>query len=99
MTQHFGVPAAMTKSQKYTFPFRNNPVRTIGETEGRVLVGYCGMETIAEMLDRSNNQQTQRNMVWSMLSSDTPTNIDRVVDRSLIPYGGSRSITTLESRL
>lgn len=90
--QHFGVLSPMNKSEKFAFPFRNSPVRTIGETEGRIFAGYCGVEAIAEMMDRSNNPMTQRNMVWNILNSETPGHIDKVVDREFIPLGGSKPL-------
>ena len=90
--QHFGVLAPMSKSEKFSYPFRNTPIRTIGETEGRIFAGYCGREAIAEMMDRSNNPVTQRNVVWNILDAPTPTNINHVVDRQYIPLGQGKSI-------
>lgn len=90
--QHFGVLSPMTKSEKFSYPYRNSPVRTIGETEGRIFAGTCGREAIAEMMDRSNNPATQRNVVWNLLNSDKPSNIDRVVNREHIPLGGNRPL-------
>lgn len=90
--QHFGVLSPMTKSEKFSYPYRNSPVRTIGETEGRIFAGYCGREAIAEMMDRSNNPFSQRNTVWNILNSETPGNIDRVVDRNYIPLGSNRPL-------
>ena len=78
--QHFGVLAPMTKTEKFALPYRNSPVRTIGETEGRIFSGYCGREAIAEMMDRSNSPNTQRAVVWNILNSQNPTNIDKIVD-------------------
>ena len=90
--QHFGVLSPTTKSEKFSNPHRNSPVRTIGETEGRIFAGYCGREAIAEMMDRSNNPATQRNVVWNILNSDKPTDIDHVVDRNFIRLGGARPL-------
>lgn len=90
--QHFGILSPMTKSEKYAYPFRNSPVRTIGETEGRIFAGYCGREAIAEMMDRSNNPTTHKHMVWNILNADKPTNIENIVDRNLIPLGGSKPL-------
>jgi DNA-directed RNA polymerase beta subunit len=93
--QHYGVLSLMTKSEKYTFPFRNNPVRTIGETEGRVFVGYCGQETIAEMMDRSNSPTTQKNLIYNILSAQKPSNIDYVINRQTLSYGGSKPLALI----
>lgn len=90
--QHFGVLSPIIKSEKFSNPYRNSPVRTIGETEARIFSGYCGREAIAEMMDRSNNPTTQRNIVYNILSAPQPTNIDSVVDRNFIQLGGAKPI-------
>lgn len=90
--QHFGVLAPITKSEKFAYPYRNSPVRTIGETEARIYGGYCGREAIAEMMDRSNNPATQRNIIWNLLNADKPSALEHVVDREYIPLGGARAL-------
>lgn len=90
--QHFGILSPTIKSEKFAFPYRNSPVRTIGETEGRIYVGYTGPESMAEMMDRSNNPDTQRHMTHHLLSADRPTNIDTLVNRELIPLGRSKNL-------
>ncbi len=90
--QHFGVLSLMTKSEKYTYPYRNNPVRTIGESEARVYLGYLGRKAIAEMMDRANNPLAQKQMVWKILDADRPGSIDKLVDRDLVPFGTSKPL-------
>lgn len=90
--QHFGILSPLTKSEKYSNPYRKSPVRTIGETEGRIFAAYCGRAAIAEMLDMCNSPQTHKMVVKNILTADKPTNIDRIVDRSVIPLGGSKSL-------
>ena len=90
--QHFGVLSTMTKSEKFAYPYRCSPVRTIGETEGRIFAGYCGREAIAEMMDRSNSPMTQRNMVWNILDADLPSNMNDAVNREYIKLGGSKPL-------
>ena len=94
--QHFGILSPITKAEKFSYPYRNSPVRTIGETEGRIFASYCGREAIAEMMDRSNNPMTQRNVVWNILQSDKPTNIDSVVDRNYVTLGGSKPVQLIK---
>jgi hypothetical protein len=94
--QHFGILSPITKAEKFSYPYRNSPVRTIGETEGRIFASYCGREAIAEMMDRSNNPMTQRNVIWNILQSDKPTNIDSVVDRNYVSLGGSKPIQLIK---
>ena len=94
--QHFGILSPIIKSEKFSFPFRNSPNRFIGETEGRIDVGYTGPECISEMMDRSNNPATQRNITWNILNAKQPTNIDEVVDRNLIELGGTKPINLVK---
>jgi DNA-directed RNA polymerase beta subunit len=93
--QHFGVPAGMTKSEKFTIPYRSNPVKTAGETEARIFVSYLGEEAVAEMLDRSNNPVTHRCIVDNILSAENPTNINELIDRNIIPLGNSKPLQLL----
>lgn len=90
--QHFGILSPVIKSEKYGKPHRDSPTRTIGETEGRILAGYCGPEAIAEMMDRSNNPLSRRNQYWNILAAPRPTDIDTAVDRNYIPLGGSKPL-------
>lgn len=90
--QHFGVPSGMTKSEKFTIPYRSNPVKTAGETEARIFVSYLGEEPVAEMLDRSNNPVTHRAIVDNILMADKPTNVEELVDRDIIPLGNSKPL-------
>lgn len=88
--QHFGVLSPATRSEKFSYPWRNSPVRTIGETEGRIFASYCGRECIAEMMDRSNNPLTHKNEIWNILSSEHPMQIEEVVDREAVPLGDTK---------
>lgn len=90
--QHFGILSPITRAQKYTFPHRNSPVRTIGEAEGRIFSGYCGRAAIAEMMDRSTSPTTHRHVVWNVLTASYPTNIPMAVDRQNISLGGSKPL-------
>lgn len=90
--QNFGILAQLTKADKYSQPTRNQAVRVVGETEGRILVSYCGQPMVAEVMDRNNNPLTHKNIVWNVLDADKPTNIDFAVDRKKIRYGGAKPI-------
>jgi DNA-directed RNA polymerase beta subunit len=92
---HLGILATTSKSEKFTHPFHNTPVCTIGETEGRVYLGYLGRNAIAEMIDRANSPVTQKQMAWNILTAAKPTNIDTLIDRRIIPYGGAKPLQLL----
>lgn len=89
---HFGILTTMTKYEKYALPYRNSPVRTMGETESRLYSSYCGRWTAAEMMDRSNSPATHKEMIRNILESDHPSNIDNTVDRTKVPLGGSKPL-------
>jgi hypothetical protein len=88
--QHFGVLAPINKNDKYSQPTRNQPVKVIGETEGRIFVAYCEQPMVAEVMDRNNSPTTHRNVVWNLLKSDKPSNIASIVDRQFIPLGSDK---------
>jgi len=87
-----GVLAGLNKTDRYRNPYRNTPVKWLGETENRIMGSYCDAEVIAEIMDRSNSSITQENMVKTILEADQPTNIDVLVDRDIIEYGGGKPI-------
>jgi hypothetical protein len=93
--QHFGIISPQNKSEKFSYPYRNSPVRTLGETEGRVMVGYTNLENVAELMDRSNNPLTMRRMVQGILEADKPTDIYRLIDRSKIEFGSNKPLQML----
>jgi RNA polymerase Rpb2, domain 6 len=90
--QLFGILSQVNRREKFARPYRNTPVRTIGETEGRLFVGYTGRESIAEMMDRSGNPLVQRHMARGILQATQPTNIDVIVDRNIVTYGNTKPI-------
>jgi hypothetical protein len=94
--QHFGILSPVIKAEKYSYPWRNTAVRTIGETEGRLYNSYCGPKALAEMIDRSNSPMTHKNVVYNILSAPTPGNIQNVVDRSILPYGNTKPLQLME---
>ena len=97
--QHFGVLSQVTRGDKYSKPARNQAVRVIGEAEGRIVVSYIGPWFMAELMDRNNNPKTHKSMVEKILRSTTPSNIDNLVDRKEIPFGGSKPLQLLKHLL
>lgn len=96
---HFGITAKLTKADKYSSPRRAQPVRGVGESEGRLLAATVGGEMTAEILEMSNSPPTHKNVVTNILRADQPTNIDRVIDREVVPQGGNRSLIYIKHAL
>lgn len=90
--QLFGVLSQITKNDKYSQPVRAQAVRVAGEGEVRILAANCGERFTAEILDINNNPLAHQAMVSGILSADKPGNIDQLVDRKLIPYGGHKGL-------
>jgi len=91
-TQHFGVPAKLNNYDKQTSPGRQAPVRGLGESETRSFISTVGPEGTMELLDQSNNPETHREVTRSILQAKYPSNIEQVVDRKKVPFGGSRPV-------
>lgn len=89
--QHFGIPAKLTKQDRYAQYARAQPVRLAGETEVRLMAAYMGGEATSHLLEMSNNPQMHKHVVANLLRADMPTNIKEVVDMSQFPTRGSRS--------
>ena len=94
--QHFGVLAPLTREDKYSKPARNQAVRGLGEAEIRNVVSYPGPRFLAEMMDRNNNPVTHKAIVESILESEKPTGIVKLIDRNVIPYGGAKPLQILK---
>jgi len=85
---HFRIPIGVNKEEKYRLPFRNTPVRALGETETRVYGAYGGRKFLAELADRSANTKSHELVYESILKAEKPTDIDKNIDRDKHPYGG-----------
>jgi hypothetical protein len=90
--QHFGVPAKLSQNDRNTTPARQTSVRGIGESESRSLCSTIGPEPTIEIMDQSNNPEAHRFGIMNILTHPTPTNIERLVDRNKVPFGGSRPV-------
>lgn len=89
--QHHGLPAKLSKQDKFSLPSRANPTRILGEAEVRLTTTATHGDIVAEMLEMSTSPAAHKCVVRSILRSETPSNIDDVLDRERIPYGSSRS--------
>jgi hypothetical protein len=88
-TQVHGVIAPLTRGDKFTSPVREQGVRGIGEAEGRNTVNNIGARFTAELMDRNGSPRTHRAICETILTHDTPSNIDSLVDRREIPFGSA----------
>lgn len=90
--QHFGVISQVTSWDKHSTPQRQNAIRAWGESEIRILVSFGGSRVTADILDRNNNPLTARHILHTILHAAKPTDIEQVVDRKVVPYGGNKPV-------
>ena len=96
-TNHYNFPISAGKSSKYNLPWSNSPVKISSETESRLYTLYAGREAMAELKDRATSLETHKEVYKNILTADTPTNIDVLVDRNKIPYGNTADIHLISS--
>lgn len=89
-TQHYGVLAQVTNSDKYTQPTRQQAIRALGEAEVRIYTSYVGTRVTAEQMDRNNNPKTHEHICYELMRAEKPTDIYCAVDRNVIPFGGAK---------
>jgi DNA-directed RNA polymerase beta subunit len=94
--QHFGVLSQLSAGDKYSKPTRTQPIRAMGESEVRIYTAYCGTEVTADLLDRNNNPFTHKYMLNQLFSTDKPTAIKTIVDRTKVPMGGSKPLQLIK---
>lgn len=90
--QNYGVLAKLTRDDRSSEPYRAQPIKGVGETEGRIFTCYAGQRAIAEIMDRNNNPAAHAAVVESILGSSTPSKIAFVVDRQAIAYGNTKPL-------
>lgn len=97
--QHHAVLAPLTKIDKHAKPARQQAVRAAGEAEIRVFISNTDPHFVPELMDRNNNPKTHKLEIESILSAEKPGNIDRTVDRTIQPLGGSKPLQLLKHHL
>lgn len=90
--QHFGLLAKLTNADKYSLPWREQPVRFLGESEVRLLSAVVGPQITADLLEIPNSPAASKAIVKALLKATKPTDIDQILNRKEIPRGISRSV-------
>ena len=90
--QTHGLLAKLSKLDKNAQPIKNQAVRAIGETEGRIIISYVGERATAEIMDRNNNPFSHKQVVYNIISADKPTNIDSLINRETNPFGKTKPL-------
>jgi len=94
---HFGLPIGVSKSDKHRLPYKNSPLRAVGETEGRLYASYTGRKFLAELVDRGASIETHEELYDVVLNADEPCNIEVGVDRNKVPYGKHKALEIMDT--
>lgn len=93
-----GIITISLRSDKFSSATKNSAVRLLGESETRVLSSVTKTQQAAlEMFDRQVSPGTHRSVIKSILTAQTPTNIENCVDRKHTAYGGNRALLLVKS--
>lgn len=93
--QVFGVPATISKHDRYTSPFRWQTNKIHGESEARPFNGITRPSVQPELLDRNNNPKTAEICYRNHLRAKNPSRIDKLIDRSIHPFNFTMPIQIL----
>lgn len=97
--QVHGVPSKMSQRDRFQLPWRFQSIRFFGESEVRSYSGIIGGEWVADMLDRDNNPEVQYQIYRKIVASETPTDLEFVIDRAVYPIGNSLSLGYMNNHL
>lgn len=90
---HYNIPVRTNNSTKTNMPYLNNPTKVYSETERRLFAAYCKSPILAaELQDRAGNIDTHKEIIRAIHASQRPTDIEEIVNREEIPYGGDSAI-------
>lgn len=87
--QHHGILATVSGNERNYSPAKNNPVKVTGESECRHAVSNVGEDALAELLEQTNDPNSHKAVCETIYMSDSPTDINRVIDRDKVPRGQS----------
>lgn len=85
-----GVPSRISSNDRNSNPVRPQPVRIAGETEVRLFLMAIGGLATRDLLDQTNNPESHRLVIGSIMDHENPTDIESVIDRLRHPMTDHR---------
>lgn len=89
---HFGMPIGVTGATRNFIPWRASPTRILSETGSRLISAYTNRYVLAELKDRANSIPSHKAAYLNILEAEQPTNINKLIDRRIQPYGDDSSL-------
>jgi len=93
---NFGFPVKGTNFDKHKYPHSLTPTKTLGETETRILTSFMPPEGIADLFDITLNPIAHKFLIKSILESNIAFNTSFNIDREVVPYGNTKSLSILQ---
>lgn len=90
--QHHGLLGGVTRESRNSHPIKQQAQRAIGETEGRLYAATMGADAVAEQMDLSNNPDSIRSAIETILNANDFKDMEHLVDRTKTPLGNSRAL-------
>lgn len=94
--QQSGILTSISRSEKYSRPFRETPTKVISEPDGRIYSAHLHPAALPEMMDMANNPETERLILKTIMTTDKPSGIYQIIDRDVHPYGGHRPLQMMQ---
>ena len=94
--QQSGVLTSISKSEKFSRPYRETPTTVVSEPDGRIYSGYLDPYALPEMMDMSNNPETERLILKTIMTADKPSSLYQIVDRDVHPFGSHRPLQMMQ---
>lgn len=95
-TRPDNIIARITNNNKHKTQTRRQATRFPGESENRTILGGGPSGLAVELHDRSNNVKAIEAILNNIYSTDTPTNIEQIIDRTKVPLGTSKPLQILK---
>lgn len=85
-----GVPSKIANADRHSSHVRMQAMRFAGETEVRMMLMAIGGMATRDLLERSNNPESNVIVVENIFLADKPTNIEEAISREKFPANGHR---------
>jgi DNA-directed RNA polymerase beta subunit len=92
---NFGFPVKGTNIDKHKYPHSLTPTKTLGETEVRILRSFADPAAVSDLFDITLNPVAHKLLIKHMLESDKPFDPEFNIDRNIVEYGQTKSLSIL----
>ena len=84
---HFELSTSLKADGKHYRQYNCSAMRFLGAVDMRIIMGYVPNHVSMELIESGKSPQVRNYAYGSILRADKPSNIDKAVDRNLIPFG------------